>query len=234
MAKKNRLLPLCGHSFHTDCILPWLERQGCCPLWVAAMLNADNSIPTVDSNSSIRTDDDNANNVSGDNNMEQQNLRVDKMKYTNYNIHMYDIKILFARILRNYLQYYNTNQYVTSATYTLYIQPYIKNYKTSFYFQTDKNGNRSQNIQMSTITTNRSSHFVLSVCFNYVSEQRLYLREIISIIIIAFVIACSSHKIQCSFFFVIITFSFFKFRTRSSGLNNNGRGYCIVLPRHRT
>ena len=71
MAKKNRLLPLCGHSFHTDCILPWLERQGCCPLWVAAMLNADNSIPTVDSNSSIRTDDDNANNVSGDNNMEQ-------------------------------------------------------------------------------------------------------------------------------------------------------------------
>ena len=69
--EKNRLLPLCGHSFHTDCILPWLERQGCCPLWVAAMLNADNSIPTVDSNSSIRTDDDNANNVSGDNNMEQ-------------------------------------------------------------------------------------------------------------------------------------------------------------------
>ena len=69
--EKNRLLLLCGHSFHTDCILPWLERQGCCPLWVAAMLNADNSIPTVDSNSSIRTDDDNANNVSGDNNMEQ-------------------------------------------------------------------------------------------------------------------------------------------------------------------
>jgi hypothetical protein len=27
-----RLLPRCGHGFHTDCILPWLtERQGCCP-----------------------------------------------------------------------------------------------------------------------------------------------------------------------------------------------------------
>ena len=61
-------------SFHTDCILPGLERQGCCPLCkcpVAAMLNADNSIPTVDSNSSIRSDGDNANNVSGDNNVKQ-------------------------------------------------------------------------------------------------------------------------------------------------------------------
>ena len=56
MAKKIRFLPLCDHSFHMDCILPGLERQGCCPLCkcpVAAMLNADNSIPTVDSNSSI-------------------------------------------------------------------------------------------------------------------------------------------------------------------------------------
>jgi hypothetical protein len=27
-----RLLPRCGHAFHTECILPWLtERQGCCP-----------------------------------------------------------------------------------------------------------------------------------------------------------------------------------------------------------
>ena len=74
MAKKNRLLPLCGHSFHTDCILPWLERHGCCPLCkcpVAAMLNDDYGISTVDSNSSIRSDGDNANNVSGDNNVKQ-------------------------------------------------------------------------------------------------------------------------------------------------------------------
>jgi len=28
-----RLLPRCGHAFHTSCILPWLQdRQGCCPL----------------------------------------------------------------------------------------------------------------------------------------------------------------------------------------------------------
>jgi hypothetical protein len=27
-----RLLPRCGHAYHTECILPWLtERQGCCP-----------------------------------------------------------------------------------------------------------------------------------------------------------------------------------------------------------
>ena len=30
--EKVRLLPRCGHAFHTECILPWLtERQGCCP-----------------------------------------------------------------------------------------------------------------------------------------------------------------------------------------------------------
>lgn len=30
--EKIRLLPRCGHAFHTDCILPWLtERQGYCP-----------------------------------------------------------------------------------------------------------------------------------------------------------------------------------------------------------
>jgi hypothetical protein len=31
--EKLRLLPRCGHAFHTECILPWLvERQGLCPL----------------------------------------------------------------------------------------------------------------------------------------------------------------------------------------------------------
>jgi hypothetical protein len=31
--ERIRLLPRCGHAFHTDCIWPWLtERQGCCPL----------------------------------------------------------------------------------------------------------------------------------------------------------------------------------------------------------
>jgi len=30
--EKIRLLPLCGHAYHTECIHPWLtERQGCCP-----------------------------------------------------------------------------------------------------------------------------------------------------------------------------------------------------------
>jgi len=31
--EKIRLLPRCGHAFHTDCIMPWLtERSGSCPL----------------------------------------------------------------------------------------------------------------------------------------------------------------------------------------------------------
>jgi hypothetical protein len=30
--EKIRLLPKCGHAYHTECIIPWLtERQGCCP-----------------------------------------------------------------------------------------------------------------------------------------------------------------------------------------------------------
>lgn len=34
-----RLLPRCGHAFHTGCILPWLtERQGCCPLCKTSVL----------------------------------------------------------------------------------------------------------------------------------------------------------------------------------------------------
>mmetsp|Transcript_12309 Transcript_12309/g.31076 ORF Transcript_12309/g.31076 Transcript_12309/m.31076 type:complete len:876 (-) Transcript_12309:152-2779(-) len=35
-----RLLPRCGHAFHTDCILPWLQdRQGCCPLCKTEVLD---------------------------------------------------------------------------------------------------------------------------------------------------------------------------------------------------
>ena len=34
-----RLLPRCGHAFHTECILPWLtERQGCCPCCKAPVI----------------------------------------------------------------------------------------------------------------------------------------------------------------------------------------------------
>jgi Ring finger domain len=37
--ERLRLLPRCGHAFHTECILPWLsERQGCCPLCKMAVL----------------------------------------------------------------------------------------------------------------------------------------------------------------------------------------------------
>lgn len=37
--EKIRLLPRCGHAFHTDCILPWLtERQGCCPCCKAEVI----------------------------------------------------------------------------------------------------------------------------------------------------------------------------------------------------
>ena len=38
--EKLRLLPRCGHLFHTDCILPWLtERKACCPLCKRGVLN---------------------------------------------------------------------------------------------------------------------------------------------------------------------------------------------------
>mmetsp|Transcript_15624 Transcript_15624/g.31975 ORF Transcript_15624/g.31975 Transcript_15624/m.31975 type:complete len:1001 (+) Transcript_15624:190-3192(+) len=41
--EKIRLLPLCGHGFHTECILPWLkDRQGCCPLCKIAVLEDSN------------------------------------------------------------------------------------------------------------------------------------------------------------------------------------------------
>lgn len=37
-----RLLPRCGHAFHTECILPWLkDRQGCCPMCKTGVLEDD-------------------------------------------------------------------------------------------------------------------------------------------------------------------------------------------------
>lgn len=40
--EKLRLLPLCGHVFHTECIMPWLtERSGSCPLCKQLVLEDD-------------------------------------------------------------------------------------------------------------------------------------------------------------------------------------------------
>jgi len=59
--ERLRLLPKCGHAFHTECILPWLtERQGCCPLCKTGVL--------VEANSSSNNDD--GNNNSNNNNNE--------------------------------------------------------------------------------------------------------------------------------------------------------------------
>ena len=42
--EKVRLLPLCGHAFHTECIMPWLkDRHGCCPLCKTGVLDENNS-----------------------------------------------------------------------------------------------------------------------------------------------------------------------------------------------
>jgi hypothetical protein len=39
VGERLRLLPRCKHAFHTECIMPWLtERQGCCPLCKATVL----------------------------------------------------------------------------------------------------------------------------------------------------------------------------------------------------
>merc|ERR1712232_46947 len=40
--EKLRILPLCGHVFHTECIMPWLtERSGSCPLCKQLVLEDD-------------------------------------------------------------------------------------------------------------------------------------------------------------------------------------------------
>jgi hypothetical protein len=44
VGEKIRLLPRCGHGFHTECILPWLsERQGCCPFCKSGVLDLNNN-----------------------------------------------------------------------------------------------------------------------------------------------------------------------------------------------
>jgi hypothetical protein len=51
------LLPRCQHTFHKDCIMPWLtERQGCCPLCKSNVLN---TAQDTDSDGSIDASDEN-------------------------------------------------------------------------------------------------------------------------------------------------------------------------------
>jgi hypothetical protein len=58
--EKLRLLPRCGHAFHTECILPWLtERQGCCPLCKTSVLEeADNDDDENNNNNNVDVEND--------------------------------------------------------------------------------------------------------------------------------------------------------------------------------
>merc|ERR1712151_1290290 len=59
--EKLRLLPRCGHAFHTECILPWLtERQGCCPFCKCDVISP-NETSADDTNRSGSGRDDNEN-----------------------------------------------------------------------------------------------------------------------------------------------------------------------------
>eukprot|EP00531_Pseudo-nitzschia_arenysensis_P009441 CAMPEP_0116122034 /NCGR_PEP_ID=MMETSP0329-20121206/4004_1 /TAXON_ID=697910 /ORGANISM="Pseudo-nitzschia arenysensis, Strain B593" /LENGTH=761 /DNA_ID=CAMNT_0003615865 /DNA_START=518 /DNA_END=2803 /DNA_ORIENTATION=+ len=52
-----RLLPRCGHAFHTDCILPWLQdRQGCCPLCKTDVLDRGSQENSDDNNDESRNE----------------------------------------------------------------------------------------------------------------------------------------------------------------------------------
>jgi Anaphase-promoting complex subunit 11 RING-H2 finger len=54
------LLPRCRHSFHRECIHPWLtERQGCCPLCKTSVLEKEEArtAQNVDSSSSSSSSD---------------------------------------------------------------------------------------------------------------------------------------------------------------------------------
>jgi hypothetical protein len=47
LGEKIRILPRCGHSYHLDCIMPWLtERQGCCPLCKTSVLEEVETSPS--------------------------------------------------------------------------------------------------------------------------------------------------------------------------------------------
>eukprot|EP00533_Pseudo-nitzschia_delicatissima_P014454 CAMPEP_0197261704 /NCGR_PEP_ID=MMETSP1432-20130617/107_1 /TAXON_ID=44447 /ORGANISM="Pseudo-nitzschia delicatissima, Strain UNC1205" /LENGTH=358 /DNA_ID=CAMNT_0042725985 /DNA_START=51 /DNA_END=1127 /DNA_ORIENTATION=- len=68
--EKIRLLPRCGHAFHTDCILPWLtERQGCCPCCKADVICRE-----VEDNEEAKEDEEeNENNNSNNSGNENEN-----------------------------------------------------------------------------------------------------------------------------------------------------------------
>jgi hypothetical protein len=67
--ERIRLLPRCGHAFHTECILPWLcERQGCCPLCKMTVLGnqveeekeeENNVSPSANEQQRVIVEDDN-------------------------------------------------------------------------------------------------------------------------------------------------------------------------------
>mmetsp|Transcript_5091 Transcript_5091/g.10680 ORF Transcript_5091/g.10680 Transcript_5091/m.10680 type:complete len:399 (+) Transcript_5091:484-1680(+) len=84
--EKIRLLPRCGHAFHTECILPWLtERQGCCPTCKTEVLcppndkaeNGNNGEADADANTGVGNPMslDRSNNNDDDNNNNNTNIR---------------------------------------------------------------------------------------------------------------------------------------------------------------
>lgn len=68
--EKIRLLPMCGHAFHTECILPWLtQRQGCRPYCrTAVVMVSEVSDDDHDGTNHVRIDDIDSNNVDYNNN----------------------------------------------------------------------------------------------------------------------------------------------------------------------
>ena len=49
VGERIRVLPRCGHAFHTECIMTWLtERQGCCPLCKINVLPPEEEEESID------------------------------------------------------------------------------------------------------------------------------------------------------------------------------------------